>query len=190
MILNLKENTTDNNEYNIINSDKDLEKWIEYEKPYEFFTDEDKEKIKKIGTTLNNCIRKGRNMENDEAYKLFERLVKSKQLKKPLVVYRGQQTIKYEIELAERQNMEKNYLYYNGFVYTSLNKSWYYNCSNVKMKIYIPKGTNYLYTGEYSNTPESNEMVLDVGTILKIMRKEIKDKVEYIDAMVESNPQN
>ena len=46
MILNLKGNTTDNNEYNIINSDKDLEKWIEYEKPYEFFTDKDKKKLK------------------------------------------------------------------------------------------------------------------------------------------------
>lgn len=190
MILFRKENEPDDNEYNIIGTDKDLEKWIEYEKPYEFFTDEDKEKIKRIGTTLNNCIRTGRNMENDKAFNMFERLINSKRLENPLVVYRGQQAIEYEIGLAERQNMGKNYLYYNGFIYTSLNKSWYYNSSNVRMKIYIPKGTNYLYTGQYSNAPESNELVLDVGTTLKIIRREKKDKIEYIEAMVESNPQD
>lgn len=170
--------------YNIISSDQDLKEWIDFEQPYEFFTSEDKKEISKIGTSLNNCIRKGYNLNFDKAFNRFKCLIKYKKLKNSLVVFRGQESIEYEKGLAKNHGLNGNYLYYNAFVYTSLNEENYYYHTNIRMKIYIPAGTKYLFTGKYSNTPDSNELVLDVGTILKIINMRKKKKVTYITAIV------
>lgn len=171
--------------YNIINSDEDLNTWIDFEQPYEFFTNEDQKKIRRIGTSLNSCIRQGCNLYSDEAFNRFSHLIKCKKLKSPLVVFRGQKSIEYEKKLAKNHGLTSKYLYYNAFVYTSLNQENYYYYDSVRMKIYIPAGTNYLYTGKYSNTPNSNELVLNIGTILRIIKMTEKEKIIYITAIVE-----
>lgn len=45
--------------YKIVDSKIDLKKWISAEEPYEYFNDEDKIRIRRIGTTLNNQLRRG-----------------------------------------------------------------------------------------------------------------------------------
>lgn len=174
----------------IISSDEDLIKWIDFEQPFEFFNIEDKEKIRRIGTSLNNCLRNGTNLESDEAFNIFKRLINSKKLKENLIVFRGQKTIEYEKALAKKHGMKNEYLYYDGFVYTSLYEENYYYHDNVRIKIHIPAGTNYIFTGEYSNTPGSNELILDVGTVLKIIKKKQNREIIYIDAVVENNVHN
>lgn len=171
----------------IISSDDDLIKWIKFEQPFEFFDDEDKEKIRKIGTSLNSCLRNGVNLDSDDAFNRFRRLINSKKLKENLIVFRGQKSIEYERTLAKKHGMKNEYLYYNSFVYTSLYEENYYYYDNVRIKIHIPAGTNYLFTGKYSNTPDTNELVLNVGTILKILKMEEIGKNIYIEAIVENN---
>lgn len=177
--------------YKTVNSDNDLEEWINSENPYECFTEEDKEKLKRIGTTLNSQVRKGINLDSDDAFNRVKRLIGCRQLKKPLVVFRGQRSIKYEKKLAKEHNIcKKNYLYYDGFLYTSLYENNYYYHNNVRMKIYIPEGTNYLFTGQYSNTPDTQELILDIGTTLKILNKKRVKRNIYIEAIVEKNVNN
>lgn len=172
--------------YKIIDCDTNLKEWINSENPYEYFNEEDKVKIKRIGTTLNNQVRRGINLNSDDAFNRFRRLLYSKQLKEPLVVFRGQKSIEYERKLAKEHNLnEKKYLYYDGFLYTSLYENSCYYRDNVRMKIYIPEGTNYLFTGEYSNTPDTQELVLGLGTTLKILKKKRIRKNIYIEAIVE-----
>ena len=63
-------------------------------------------------------------------------------------------------------------------------------CKLLVSKIHIPAGTNYLFTGEYSNTPDSNELILDIGTVLKIIEMKQNGEIIYIDAVVENNVHN
>lgn len=60
-------------------------------------------------------------------------------------------------------------------------------CKLLASKIHIPAGANYLFTGEYSNIPDSNELILDVGTALKIIRRKQNGEIIYIDAVVGNN---
>lgn len=166
--------------YKIISSKAQLEKWIKSEDPYKYFTDDDKEKIIRVGTSLNNRICNQEDMSMDEAFNRFNRLMRSKQLKKSIVVFREQDSIDYEMELAKGNGLAEDYLY----VYTAL-CSKYYN-RQYKMKIYIPAGTNYIFTGEYSNVADVQELILNVGTVLRILKRKEKDDHIYIEAIVEN----
>lgn len=111
--------------YKIVDSKIDLKKWISAEEPYEYFNDEDKIRIRRIGTTLNNQLRRGDHLCNDDSFEIFNRLIRCKQLRKPIVVFRGQDCIDYEVDLAKKRGLEENYLYYDAFVYTALFSSYY-----------------------------------------------------------------
>lgn len=164
----------------------DIDTWIKSENPYSAMTAEDKRLICTIGTSLNNAIRNSQPLwENMQEEKdRFDRLISQKKLCNDLVVFRGVDSIEYERKLAKTQGLTKDFLYHNGFVYTSLLENQYYCGRNIILKILIPADTNYLFTGKYSNTPETQELILGVGTILKIEKIIRCKKKTYIYAYV------
>lgn len=167
-----------------------MKEWINSVNPYEYFNEEEKEKIKRIGTTLNSQVRSGINLNSDDASNKFRSLISCKQLKEPLVVSREQKSIGYEKSLQKNMILAKKDLYYDGFLYASLYENSYYYRDNVRLKIYIPEGINYLFTCEYSNTQDTQELILDVGTTLKILKYKRIRKNIYIEAIVEKNINN
>lgn len=169
--------------------EKDINEFIANENPYEDITDKEKLIINHIGTSFNNVIRKNPYSALDKETKygidLLQRLIKSHSLKENLIVHRGVDSIKYETKLACSKGYTEDYLYHDGFVYTTL----LFDCTyyrNVYMNILIPKGTNYLFTGYFSNIAANDlrnsdskynagdgELILDIGTVFKIDKKQV-----------------
>lgn len=144
----------------------DVQEWIEKEKPYQHMTDDDKDLLRTIGTNINKAARNG---EENNATRIYDRLIRNNVLKEKLVVYRGVVNQDHERRLAKEQGLSNEYLYNNGYIFCSLNAGTYYwNSRKTRMIISLPAGTHYLYTGEYSNTPESNEIILGKNSILRI----------------------
>lgn len=166
---------------------EDINEFIAVENPYEGITEKEKIIINRIGTSLNNVIRQRSNLGGDILFQkeLLQRLIKSHSLKEDIIVHRGVESIHYETQLAKGKGYPEGYLYHNGFVYTTLLFDYTYY-RNVYMNILIPKGTNYLFTGYFSNIAgndlqDSNskhnagdgELILDIGTVFKIDRKQM-----------------
>lgn len=162
---------------------KEVNEFIKNENPYEGITEEEKVMINHIGTTLNNAIRSSSDLSNDILFQkeLLQRLIKSHSLKEDIIVHRGVQSINYESMLAKERGYPDGYLYHNGFVYTALRQAYYHF---IYFNIVVPVGTNYLYTGNFSNVigiyPHNNnfedttcELILDIGTVFRINRKQI-----------------
>lgn len=168
--------------YTEIKTEDDFVNWYKLENPHEFLTEEEKVKISKVHTTLNNSIRRGETINLDRDF--FDSIISRKNLQKGLIVYRGVKTCDYERELAKARGLEKDKLFFNGFIYTSLYRNNYYNNNIIEQKIYVPKGKNYLFTGQYSNTPETKELVLPRDTTLKILKEENKNGKVYMTLMV------
>ena len=148
----------------------DVHEWIEKERPYQHMTVSDQEQLPKIGTIINITARKDK---EDNTTRLYDRLIRNSVLKEKLVVYRGVDNQDYERRLAKERGLSNKYLYYNGYIFCSLNAdTCYWNSRKTRMIISLPAGTHYLYTGEYSNTPESNEIILDKNSILRIDNEE------------------
>lgn len=150
----------------VINNVQD---WIEKEKPYKYMTEDDKRILPSIGTNINSVVRRGK---EDNATYIFDRLIGENSLKDSVVVYRGVNDQNYERRLAQEHGFDKNYLYYNGYIFCTLNNDTYYWNTQTRMIISVPAGSHYLFTGEYSNTPESNEIILDKNSVLYIEKEE------------------
>lgn len=176
---------------------EDLCEFIKKENPHEGIKEEEKMIINKVGTNLNNAIRNGGKLpqELQSEIDLIQRLIKNHVLKESIIVNRGVQSIEYELTLARNKGMSNKFLFHNGFVYTSLLDAYH---RQIHLNILIPAGTSYLYTGVFSNTfgpytPENEtmnndkvgELILDIGTILKIDRKRECGGITIYDVHVE-----
>lgn len=164
----------------IFNTLEDLCKFIETENPHHGITEEEKTIINNIGCSLNNAIRGGYELDcyTQRNKDLLQRLIQTHILKEDIIVKRTVRSIEYELTLAKNKGLPKKYLFHDGFVYTSLLAAY---SGQIHLNILIPKGTPYLYTGAFSNTIGSypheenqtikdtvGELILDIGTILKI----------------------
>lgn len=156
---------------------RNVNEWIEKEKPYQHMTEEDKEVLPKIGTSINKVARSG---GVEKSIHIFDRLIRDNILKEDIVIYRGAISQNYESLLAQKHNLESNYLYYDGYVFCSLNADTYYWNHPTRMIISLPAGSHYLFTGEYSNTPESNEIILARNSILRINKEQNIGTKHYI----------
>lgn len=164
-----------NSRENILNDRTELDKlqimhnnvqtWIENEKPYQHMTEYDKNTLPTIGISINAAARRGK---EDPSTQIFDRLLRENVLKEDLVVYRGVDNQDYERNLAKERELENNYLYYDGYIYCSLNADTTYWNRSTRMIIFLPADSHYLFTGEFSNTPESDEIILDKSSILQI----------------------
>lgn len=143
----------------------DLQAWIDKEKPYQYMTDEDKRTLPMIGISINSTARRGK---EDISIQIFDRLIGKNVLNEDLVVYRGVIDQNYERNLAKERGLDNNYLYSNGYIYCSINADTSYWNRSTRMIISLPAGAHYLFTGNFSNTPESNEIILDRDSILRI----------------------
>lgn len=174
----------------------DLLYFVKYENPHQGITEEEKIEINRIGTSLNNAIRKGYKLDpyTQNQKDLFQRLINRSVLKQSIVVHRAVESIEYELKLASEKGLSNRHLYHDGFVYTSLLESYK---NRIHLNIVIPAGTHYLYTGTFSNVcgvyPSLNgsinddmvgELILDIGTILKIDKKSRKGKLTIYDTHV------
>ena len=151
-----------------------VQKWIEKEKPYQYMTEQDKAVLPTIGIIVNKVVRSG---NEDESTRIFDRLFRANTLGEDLVVYRGVNSQDYEASLARKHNLDSNCLYYDGYIFCAMNiDSWYWN-HKTRMIISVPAGSHYLFTGEYSNTPESDEIILDRNSILRVTKEaDVGDK--------------
>lgn len=185
--------------YKIFSNPEDLLHFIADEEPHIGITEDEKIKINKIGTSLNNVIRSDGNLNNSvqQQKDLLQRLINKRTLRENIVVHRAVNSIEYELKLAKDKGLPKGYLYHNAFVYTSLLKAYQ---RKVHLNIFIPSGTPYLYTGLFSNTcgvyppledsqnvDNVGELILDIGTVFKIDKRRRKDKVTIYDVHVENN---
>lgn len=155
----------------------DVKAWIEKEKPYQYMTEKDKRILPSIGISINVVARGGK---EEHSTKIFDQLIRENVLKEDLVVYRGVDNQDYERNLAKKRKLDDKYLYYNGYIFCSLNADTSYWNRSIRMIIFLPAGTHYLYTGEYSNTPESNEIILDKNSILRIDNEEDYNGKHYM----------
>lgn len=153
----------------------DVQAWIDKEKPYQYMTEEDKCILPKIGISINSAVRRGK---DDISIQIFDRLIRANVLQEDIVVYRGVEDQEYELSLAKERGLDENYLYSDGYIYCSLNADTSYWNRHIRMIIFLPAGTHYLFTGAFSNTPESNEIILDKNTIMRI-DKELYIKGKY-----------
>lgn len=156
---------------------QNVPEWIEKENPYQHMTEQDKNVLPRIGTSINKAARSG---HEDNATHIFDRLIRENVLKENLVVYRGVNDQKYESSLAQKHNLDRKYLYYNGYIFCSLNPDSYYWNRKTRMIISLSAGTHYLFTGKYSNTAESNEIILDKNSVLRIEKEENIGERHYI----------
>lgn len=178
------------------NTPEDLCKFVENEDPYCGITEEEKNTIKKIGCGLNTAIRNGHKLDyyTQREKDLFQRLIQAHILKEDIFVNRAVCSIEYELTLAQNRGLPKKHLFHNGFVYTSLLPAY---SRQIHLNILIPKGTPYLYTGDFSNTTGSyphednktiqdiiGELILDIGTIFKIDKKRRRKGITIYDVHV------
>lgn len=147
---------------------RNVQEWIAKENPYQHMTESDKNVLPSIGISINKAARSGK---EDNATRIFDRLIRENVLKEDLVVYRGVVDQDYESCLALKQNLDHNYLYYDGYIFCSLNADSYYWNHRTRMIISLSAGSHYLFTGEYSNTDESNEIILDKNSVLRINKE-------------------
>jgi len=169
--------------YKEIKTNADFNDWFNKEDPHKGLTEVEKRTIPKVGTTLNNIIRKGN--REDVAIKLYDNLTNRYVLQENLVVYRGVESVEYEEKLSRERNLNPNELFFDGFIYTSLFRENCYNHRQIEQKILIPKGSKYFFTGEYSNAPEVKELVLPRNCILRILNKEKKRGKIYMTLIVD-----
>ena len=177
-VINIAARLKDTTRHCYTKNGNDVQEWIEKEKPYQHMTDDDKDLLRTIGTNINKAARSG---EEDNATRLYDRLIQNNVLKEKIVVYRGVVNQDYERRLAKEHGLSNEYLYYNGYIFCSLNiGTYYWNSRKTRLIISLPAGTHYLYTGEYSNTPESNEIILDKNSILRIDNEEYCNGEHYM----------
>lgn len=180
------------------NTPEDLLRFIETEDPHNGITEAEKEEINGIGTTLNNALRYGHILDcyTQRQKDLFQRLINKNSLKESIVVHRAVESIEYELALAKNKGFSNDCLYHNAFVYTSLLEAYQ---RQIHLNILIPAGTHYLYTGSFSNTcgvypplegsineDIVGELILDIGTVLKIDKKRKKGKLTIYDVHVDN----
>lgn len=146
----------------------DVQNWIKKENPYQHITEQDKRILPSIGTTINSIVRRGK---EDDATHMFDRLIEKNTLKDDIVVYRGVTNQDYERDLAQKRGLGDSYLYYDGYIFCSLNADTHYWNRQIRMIISVSAGSNYLFTGKYSNTAESNEIILNRNSILQIEKE-------------------
>lgn len=147
---------------------QNVQEWIAKENPYQHMTEHDKSVLPSIGTSINKVARSGK---DDDATRIFDRLIRENILKEDLVVYRGVVDHDYESSLAKKRNLDHNCLYYDGYIFCSLNADTYYWNRQTRMIILLPAGSHYLFTGQYSNTKESNEIILNRNSVLRINKE-------------------
>lgn len=177
---------------------QDLCVFVKNENPHCGIMEREKIIVNGIGCTLNNVIRSGHKLDyNTQRDKdLLQRLIQTHTLKESIIVNRAVRSIEYELTLAGNKGLSKKCLFHDGFVYTSLLNAY---SGQIHLNILIPKGTPYLYTGIFSNTvgsypPEENqtiedtvgELILDIGTILKIDRKRRHGGITIYDVHVDN----
>ena len=155
-----------------------------------------------LGTNLNICIRSQEKLNNDmqEQVDLINGIMAKNRLKHGLIVHRGQVSLEYERKIAESSGYTFDYLLYNAYVYTSLIPCTQYN-GTAQLNIHIPAGSHYLYMGKMSHESTIGELMLPIGTLMKIndrkhnnlsllekltytMKKINVPQVTYIDATV------
>lgn len=181
----------------IFNTSDDIYEFIKNEKPHCGITEEEKTVVNRIGCGLNNAIRSGYELDpyTQQEKDLFQRLIQMHTLKHSIIVNRAVRSIEYELTLARNKGLSKKHLFHDGFLYTSLLRAY---SGQIYLKILIPEGTPYLYTGDFSNTigsypPEENqtikemvgELILDIGTILKIDGKRREKGITIYDVHVD-----
>ena len=147
---------------------QNVEKWIAKENPYQYMTEHDKKVLSSIGVSVNSVARSG---NEDNATRIYDRLIRKNVLSESLIVYRGVENQDYESGLARKHSLDRNYLYYDGYIFCSLNTGSYYWNRKTRMIISLSAGSHYLFTGKYSNTAESNEIILDKGSVLRIKKE-------------------
>lgn len=181
----------------IFNTSDDINKFIKNEKPHYGITEEEKIIVNRIGCGLNNAIRSAHEsvpytlQEKD----IFQRLIQIHTLKHSIIVNRAVRSIDYELTLARNKGLSKKHLFLDGFLYTSLIRAY---SGQIHLNILIPESTTYLFTGVFSNTIGSypfeenqtikdtvGELILDIGTILKIDGKRSEKGITIYDAHVE-----
>ena len=145
-----------------------IQEWIAKENPYQYMTEYDKSMLPSIGISVNRVARSG---NEDNGTRILDRLIRKNVLKEELVVYRGVANQDYEFGLAAKHNLDRNHLYYDGYIFCSLNADSYYWNRRTRMIITLPAGSHYLFTGEYSNTAESNEIILARNSVLHIKKE-------------------
>ena len=156
---------------------QNVQEWIARENPYQHMTEEDKCKLPSIYTSVNYAARSG---NEDDGTRIFDRLIQKNVLKEDLIVYRGVVDQVYESKMAMKKNLDCNYLFYNSYVFCSLNPGSSYWTRKTRMIISVPAGSHYLFTGEYSNTPESNEIILDRNSVFRITKEDDVGERHYI----------
>ncbi len=154
-----------------------VQDWISNEEPYQHMGDQDKRVLPSIGISINKVVRMG---NEDNGTRIFDRIIRDNTLKENLIVYRGVTNQDYESRLAQKYNLGSNYLYYDGYIFCSLNAGPYFWDRKTKMIISVPSGSHYLFTGEYSNAPESDEIILDRNSVLEIKKEEDIGDKHYI----------
>lgn len=154
-----------------------VEDWIKKENPYQYMTEEDKHILPSIGTTINLVVRRGK---EDNATHMFDRLIGKNILKDDIVIYRGVANQDYERDLAKKHGLGDKCLYYDGYIFCSLNADTHYWNRQIRMIISVSAGSNYLFTGKYSNTVNSNEIILNRNSVLQIEKEADFGNIHYM----------
>ena len=129
----------------------EAQEWIEKEKPYQHMTDDDKNLLRTIGTNINKAARNG---TEDNATRIYDRLIRNNVLQEKLVVYRGVVNQDYERRLAKEHGLSNKHLYYNGYIFCSLNAGTYYwNSRKTRMIISLPAGTPSMFSTAEASEP-------------------------------------
>lgn len=133
------------------------------------------------GELYNPIFREGRNTEDDDCKSLFD-MVEANQVKRDVVVYRGVDIGIFEQMKKNAKNKDGIDLLDKGFLYTSLVKGNEAK-SFCQLRIFVPKGTSAVYSGNVNDEQFWYEVVVQCGTPLKVISA---DK-EYINCVVLQN---
>ena len=92
-----------------------------------------------------------------------------------LVLYRGisKNGFLQMVEDAKREQYKKKYILEKAFMSCSLVKGHELN-HEVKLRIYVPKGTHLLYLGNVNDEQEFYEVVVQYGALLKVVSADKK----------------
>lgn len=99
-------------------------------------------------------------------------------------------SIEYELTLARDKGLSKKHLFHDGFLYTSLLRAY---SGQIHLNILIPEGTPVFSNTIGSYPPEGNqtikdtvgELILDIGTILKIDGKRREKGITIYDVHID-----
>ena len=160
--------------YKVFKLEKEINLWVHKNKLFYEKKEENYMKAYSRIEGFNERLRAGRMLLDDWKYLDMElsKMINRYKMPERIVVFRGITNSAYKQMIKDAETIRGNnsfpakYLIERAYMSTSLIKGRELK-SEILLKIFVPKGINFLYIGENSVSPDQTEMLFGKNTVMQ-----------------------